>query len=742
MVRKAPRDRIVSNPTVPNPFEDENISLIVGIALTFVAFLLRFYKLNHPDQVVFDEVHFGKFAAYYITREYYFDVHPPLAKMLLGAAGWFVGFDGKFDFEKIGDSYTQHHVPYVGMRALPAILGSLTVPIVYGIMRQTGFPIAIAAFSASLIVFDNAHITQTRLILLDAALVFFMALSLYAYIRFRKLRYSEYTTEWWLWLCSTGFFLACTLGCKMVGLFTFLTIGTAVLVDLWNILDYKKGLSMEQVWRHFFARALGLILLPFIVYLSFFWIHFKILKYSGTGDSFMSPAFQETLHGNELLLNSQEIRYYDTLTIKHRESKVFLHSHLERYPLRYDDGRISSQGQQVTGYPHNDTNNHWQVIPTKALPETGRGRVVRHNDIVQLLHVVTQSNLLTHDVASPLTPTNQEFTTFPRDDHSRYNDTLFQIVITDAHDGQAWKSKSALWTHSEPLPEWAFGQQEINGNKNAQERSATWYVDQIVEDETGEDLRNRTGVVEPKQVKSMSFFRKFGELQLLMLQHNAGLTASHPYASNPINWPFLLNGISFWTSNGEKQQIYLIGNPLGWWICVMGLSVFVGIVGADLMARRRNIKPIQKVIIPELRNRLLNSTGFFVSAWAFHYFPFYLMSRQLFVHHYLPAHLASTLVAGSVLNFVLTESIEYPISVARRGVTHLRPRMYTDFGIKGLAISAAVLVILVISFCFFAPLSYGTPGLSGEEVNRRRIISSWTLHFQSKEIDTTCVHKI
>jgi dolichyl-phosphate-mannose-protein mannosyltransferase len=86
------------------------------------------------------------------------------------------------------------------------------------------------------------------------------------------------------------------------------------------------------------------------------------------------------------------------------------------------------------------------------------------------------------------------------------------------------------------------------------------------------------------------------------------------------------------------------------------------------------------------------------------------MSRQLFVHHYLPAHLASTLVAGSVLNFVLTESIEYPISVVLRGVTHLRPRMYTDFGIKGLAISAAVLVILVISFCFFAPLSYGTPG--------------------------------
>jgi dolichyl-phosphate-mannose-protein mannosyltransferase len=42
-----------------------------------------------------------------------------------------------------------------------------------------------------------------------------------------------------------------------------------------------------------------------MIYLSFFWVHFKILKYSGPGDSFMSPAFQETLQGNELLLNAQ-----------------------------------------------------------------------------------------------------------------------------------------------------------------------------------------------------------------------------------------------------------------------------------------------------------------------------------------------------------------------------------------------------------------------------------------------------
>lgn len=45
-------------------------------------------------------------------------------------------------------------------------------------------------------------------------------------------------------------------------------------------------------------------MLPLFLYLSIFWIHLALLTNSGPGDTFMSPAFQETLRGNELLLNS------------------------------------------------------------------------------------------------------------------------------------------------------------------------------------------------------------------------------------------------------------------------------------------------------------------------------------------------------------------------------------------------------------------------------------------------------
>jgi len=56
---------------------------------------------------------------------------------------------------KIGDSYTKAHVPYVGIRALPAFMGGVTVPIVFSIMKETGFPTAIACFSAALVAFGT-----------------------------------------------------------------------------------------------------------------------------------------------------------------------------------------------------------------------------------------------------------------------------------------------------------------------------------------------------------------------------------------------------------------------------------------------------------------------------------------------------------------------------------------------------------------------------------------------------------
>ena len=477
------------------------------------------------------------------------------------------------------------------------------------IMWESGYSLPACVLATGLILFDNSHVGQTRLILLDATLVFFVSLSIYCYIRFYKERHDAFGRKWWKWLLLCGFCMSCVISTKYVGAFTFFTIGCAVVLDLWDLLDVnRRGGSLDLVTfgKHFVARAVGLIIIPFFFYLFWFQVHFAILSRSGPGDDFMTPEFQETLSDNLMHQASVDIQYYDYITLRHKDTKVYLHSHVDKYPLRYDDGRISSQGQQVTGYPFNDTNNNWEILPNEQVPDVSvwTGKPVLNGAIVKLRHVVTNAMLLSHDVASPYHPTNQEFTAVPLDAAAgdRHNDTLFEIRLEQGKKDAPFKSMSgqfklvhypskvAMWTHTTPLPEWAFKQAEINGNKNAQQSSNIWYVDDVPSIAEGSPRL----IKEEKKTKSLPFYRKYIELQRAMFYHNNALTASHPYATQPYQWPFLLRGVSFWTQDSTKQQIYFLGNPIGYWIASALLAVFAGVLGADQLSLRRGIDALDR----------------------------------------------------------------------------------------------------------------------------------------------------
>ncbi|KAI1318784.1 hypothetical protein EDD11_005855 [Mortierella claussenii] len=697
---------------------EQTQSLITLTGLTLLAIASRFYKIYEPNEVVFDEVHFGKFASYYIRGTYFFDVHPPLAKMMLGAMGYLIGYDGHFLFDNIGDNYLTNNVPYIGLRALPAFLGAMTVPIVYLTMREAGFPILTCALAGFFIAFDNMLVTQTRLILLDSMLVFFMVCSIYSYVRFHKTRNNPFSIRWWTWLLATGVSIAMTLSVKMVGLLTMATIGVAVLCDLWVLLDIRRRLTMQEFLNHFWARAFGLILVPAVIYLFWFYVHFAVLTHSGPGDDFMSSEFQETLHGNTMA-DGLYVNYGDNITIRHKDTSVYLHSHPHNYPRRYDDGRISSAGQQVTGYAHVDPNNIWHI--TSADPNDPKtGQQIKNKDVVRLLHISTNSWLLAHDVASPTMMTNEEITTYSMDeDGSRLNETTFQIQLESGGDklrtlASAFKlihmdTKVAVWTHSQKLPEWGFEQQEVNGNKNILDKTTLWWSDNIEGKDVAEIDKMAT-----KPVKPRSFLLKFIELQRKMISHNAGLTGKHPYQSQPIEWPFLIRGISFWTQNDTRKQIYLIGNPIGMWIAAISLAVIVGVAGADILSRRRGFYPLNQ--------------GFFFVGWVLHYFPFFLMGRALFLHHYMPAQVFSYMVLAAVHGFMFIEGVDAPVS---QPGPEVRPRRLQRAIVPTLAyVSAAVLVVLhLASFLYFAPLSYGTSALDVTGLARRKLLPQWDFHF-------------
>lgn len=63
--------------------------LLFGVALA-----TRFYALDQPNSIVFDELHYGRYAGLYQKQTFFFDSHPPLGKQLLALAGYLGGFQG------------------------------------------------------------------------------------------------------------------------------------------------------------------------------------------------------------------------------------------------------------------------------------------------------------------------------------------------------------------------------------------------------------------------------------------------------------------------------------------------------------------------------------------------------------------------------------------------------------------------------------------------------------------------
>ena len=205
----------------------------------------------------------------------------------------------RVEADQTGRDYIEPAVPYVIMRLFPALLGLALVPLAFLTLLALRLSLATALLGSLLILFDNALIAQSRLILLDSFLVFFTALTIYFWVRFANLDAEgrAFTPGWWRYLTLTGLSLGAVVSCKWVGLFTIATVGLGTLRQLWLLLGNLK-VTPRMLMKHFAARTLCLIIVPITFYMFMFQIHFWILNRSGEGDGFMSSEFQQTLVGH------------------------------------------------------------------------------------------------------------------------------------------------------------------------------------------------------------------------------------------------------------------------------------------------------------------------------------------------------------------------------------------------------------------------------------------------------------
>lgn len=265
--------------------------LVVGIVTHALWF-------GNPNSAVFDEVHFGKFLSAYFTHQYYFDIHPPLGKLILAGWGWLWGYQPGFSFASIGEVYPDRL--YMALRFLPTLAGALLPLVIYGVARRLKLSRPAAALAGILVGLDNALLVQSRLILLDPFLLLFGFGALWCYLRWREGGY-------WALLPLAGTLGSMAVSIKWTG---------ATFLALIIILELRRMWSLK--------RIASLILLPAAVYFLAFATHFAFLTKPGSGDAFMHTNFQsESVVQKTIELNAEMYRSNQRLTATHPYSSAW-----------------------------------------------------------------------------------------------------------------------------------------------------------------------------------------------------------------------------------------------------------------------------------------------------------------------------------------------------------------------------------------------------------------------------------
>ncbi|PWY66288.1 PMT-domain-containing protein [Aspergillus eucalypticola CBS 122712] len=693
--------------------------------VTIVAAVVRLFRIYQPSSVVFDEVHFGGFATKYIKGRFFMDVHPPLAKLLITLAGWLAGFDGEFDFKDIGKDYLEPGVPYVAMRMLPAILGVLTIPLMFLTLRASGCRTITAVLGAGVVIFENGLITQSRLILLDSPLVFFTALTALSFTCFTNQQElgpsHSFRGPWWFWLAATGLSLGATLSVKWVGLFTVAWVGSLTVLQLWVLLGDPKNVTPRLWFKHFFARVFCLIVIPLSFYCAMFGIHFLCLVNPGDGDGFMSSEFQATLNSKGMQDVPADVAFGSRVSIRHLNTQGgYLHSHNHMYPT-------GSKQQQITLYPHKDENNIF-VLENQTQPLGPYGTVegplawdnitaeyIEDGAVIRLDHLITRRRIHSHDERPPVTDVDWQFevSAYGYDGFPGDANDLFRVeIVKSLSEGEEAKKRlrtiqtkfrlvhvmtnCVLFSHKVKLPEWGFDQQEVTCARGATLPNSIWYIESNSHPMIAEDG-------EKVNYRNPGFFGKFWELQKVMWITNAGLTESHAWDSRPPSWPTLLRGINFWGK--DHRQVYLLGNPFIWWSSTAAIVIYIIFKGVSVLRWQRSCGDYHNVNF----KRFDYEIGTSVLGWAFHYFPFYLMARQLFLHHYFPALYFAIIALCQEFDFLANriKSLGLPS----------RP-------VIGKMLAGIFLAISIFTFTLYSPLVYGNPWTQ-DACNSVKLMDSW-----------------
>ncbi|MDO8470167.1 MAG: phospholipid carrier-dependent glycosyltransferase [bacterium] len=169
---------------------DNRKPLTLLVALVAATTALRLVNLSYPASPVFDEAHFATYASNYAVGRPFFDIHPPLGKLLyalplLGASPEardieFIRFGVQPGerFTTLSTNRTQYDAfPYVSLRLLSVLFGALLIVAVYAFLTALSGSQVVGLLGALFVALDSAFAVEARGIFLNSL---FLALGFFA----------------------------------------------------------------------------------------------------------------------------------------------------------------------------------------------------------------------------------------------------------------------------------------------------------------------------------------------------------------------------------------------------------------------------------------------------------------------------------------------------------------------------------------------------------------------------------
>lgn len=222
----------------------EGLPLLLVVVLSYFTFV---HNYQNPPNLFWDENYHIASAQKYLNGVYFMEPHPPLAKLMI-ALGEKILDANPVDDQFINTDYGTDlpaGFSFAGYRLFPVLFAWLTAPLLFMIFFLITRSRIWSLLLSFLYLFDNATIVHMRSAMLDSTLLFFSALTIYAFLLAWERQGEKEPLMKASLLFGAGF--AAVMTTKVFGLILILLV-PALMLRLWpRMTDIRRFLGWSAL---------------------------------------------------------------------------------------------------------------------------------------------------------------------------------------------------------------------------------------------------------------------------------------------------------------------------------------------------------------------------------------------------------------------------------------------------------------------------------------------------------------